>query len=85
MIATLNRRGYNYEAKALAGQLPQAKAVPAPYPEDALHIAIVAVNGIDIILSLNFKHINNPLQFGKFAKPSNQWAINARKYARQSN
>jgi hypothetical protein len=56
------------EAKALANQLLQAKAVPAAYPEDALHIAIAAVNGIDIILSLNFKHINNPLQFGKIRK-----------------
>lgn len=53
------------EAKALADQLQRTKAVPASYPEDALHIVIAAVNGIDIILSLNFKHINNPFQFGK--------------------
>ena len=56
------------EAKELAAQLLQAKAVPDPYPEDALHIAIAAVNGIDIILSLNFKHINNPLHFVKIRK-----------------
>ncbi|MCH8528167.1 MAG: hypothetical protein LAT79_13610 [Kiritimatiellae bacterium] len=38
------------------------------YRINQLLFAIAAVNGIDIILSLNFKHINNPLQFGKIRK-----------------
>ena len=37
-------------------------AVPDSFPEDAMHIAIAAVNGIDVIVSLNFKHINNPFK-----------------------
>ncbi|MDA3874531.1 MAG: type II toxin-antitoxin system VapC family toxin [Kiritimatiellae bacterium] len=53
------------EAEKLAHDLLSKGAVPEPYPEDALHIAIAAANGMEIILSLNFKHINNPFLFGK--------------------
>jgi hypothetical protein len=53
------------EAEELANDLLNNSAVPTSYPEDALHIAIAAVNGMEIILSLNFKHINNPFLFGK--------------------
>jgi len=53
------------DAEALAVALLQKGAVPESYPEDALHIAIAAVNGMKLILSLNFKHINNPFLFGK--------------------
>ena len=31
-----------------------------PAREDALHVAIAAVNGIDIIVTWNFAHLNNP-------------------------
>ncbi len=30
------------------------------FPEDALHIAVAAVNNVDFIVTWNFKHINNP-------------------------
>jgi hypothetical protein len=30
------------------------------YPEDALHIAVAAVNGIDVLVTWNFAHLNNP-------------------------
>lgn len=53
------------EAEELANDLLNYSAVPETFPEDALHIAIAAVNGMEIILSLNFKHINNPFLFGK--------------------
>lgn len=47
-------------AKKLADILLKEKAVPENSPEDAAHIAIAAVNGIDIIVTWNFSHINNP-------------------------
>ena len=50
----------NEEARLLAEKLIFNKAVPAEYPEDALHIAIAAVNGMDVILTWNFAHLNNP-------------------------
>lgn len=34
--------------------------MPAECPEDALHIAVAAVNGIEVIITWNFAHLNNP-------------------------
>ena len=36
------------EAQALAEQILDAKAVPSEYPDDALHMAVAAVNGMEI-------------------------------------
>ena len=44
----------------VASKLLERKAVPAKCPEDAVHIAVAAVNGMDLIVTWNFKHINNP-------------------------
>jgi 5,10-methenyltetrahydromethanopterin hydrogenase len=50
----------NDKAKELAKGLLAKKAIPKKCPEDALHIAVAAVNEIDFIITWNFKHINNP-------------------------
>lgn len=47
------------QALALAERLLRGKAVPKEYPDDALHIAIAAVYGLDFLVSWNFKHIAN--------------------------
>lgn len=47
-------------AKELAASLIAHHAVPATEPRDALHIAIAATNGIDYLVTWNFKHIMNP-------------------------
>ena len=44
---------------ALASELIARKAVPPEYPDDALHIATAALNGMDYLVSWNFKHITN--------------------------
>ena len=44
-------------ARKLAHSYVTKGAIPSAYPEDALHIAIAALNGIDYLLSWNFKHI----------------------------
>ena len=46
-------------AKELAKALIAENAIPASSAEDALHISIAAVQGIDFLLTWNFKHINN--------------------------
>ena len=46
-------------AKELAKALIVENAIPASRAEDALHISIAAVQGIDFLLTWNFKHINN--------------------------
>jgi len=48
------------EAERLAQAILDGRGIPAEYPEDALHIAVAAVAGIDFVVTWNFAHINNP-------------------------
>lgn len=50
----------NDEVEELARHLVTGRAVPEEYAEDAVHIAVAAVSGMDLIVTWNFKHINNP-------------------------
>jgi hypothetical protein len=36
------------------------RGIPEEHPEDALHIALAAVNGMDALVTWNFAHLNNP-------------------------
>jgi predicted nucleic acid-binding protein len=45
------------ESRALADKYVRQGAIPSDYPEDALHISIATINGIDYLLSWNFEHI----------------------------
>ena len=47
-------------AKSLADKITDGRGIPPEYPEDALHIAVAAVNGIEVLLTWNFAHLNNP-------------------------
>jgi hypothetical protein len=47
------------QAVELANKLIDQNAIPKQAAEDALHIAIAAVNGMDYLLTWNFKHIAN--------------------------
>ena len=47
------------EAQILANLLVATRLVPDNSVRDALHIAIAATQGIDYLLTWNFKHINN--------------------------
>ena len=46
-------------AELLASALLASNAVPANSARDALHIAIAATQGMDYLVTWNFKHINN--------------------------
>lgn len=46
----------------LAGQLLERAALPAGAKDDALHVAIAAVHGMDYLLTWNCKHIANAYQ-----------------------
>lgn len=48
------------EAKSLAEKIIAQRGIPAKYPEDALHIAVASVNGIEVVVTWNFAHLNNP-------------------------
>ena len=48
------------EAQALADSIVAGKGIPSEYPEDALHVALASVNGVEVIVTWNFAHLNNP-------------------------
>ena len=47
------------EAEALVVALIKGRAVPESQPNDALHIALAAVHGVQYLVSWNFRHIVN--------------------------
>ena len=47
-------------ARILALKILESHGIPDEYPEDAIHVAIAAVNGVDILVTWNFAHLNNP-------------------------
>jgi predicted nucleic acid-binding protein len=47
------------EALKLTQHLLQSKAIPQEFPEDALHVAVAVVNGIEYLLTWNYKHLAN--------------------------
>jgi hypothetical protein len=49
----------NEAAEQLAKRLANEGAIPLASPEDALHISLATVHGMDFLLTWNFRHINN--------------------------
>jgi predicted nucleic acid-binding protein len=49
----------NDAAERLGKSLMEEGAVPFSSAEDALHISLAAVHGMDFLLTWNFRHINN--------------------------
>ena len=47
------------EADSLSEAFLREKVVPAGKPEDARHVAIAMVHGLDVLVSWNFRHIVN--------------------------
>ncbi|MHA1358179.1 MAG: PIN domain nuclease [Candidatus Helarchaeota archaeon] len=47
----------NDEVKELAGIYVREGIIPQKYESDAIHLALTAVNSIDILISWNFKHL----------------------------
>lgn len=53
------------DALILAEKLIETKSLPKQAVEDALHIAVSTVNGLDYLLTWNFKHIANAAMRGR--------------------
>ena len=53
----INLLGMSGEAENLAAVYAREGAVPLKFQADGLHIAMAVVNDLDMIISLNFKHI----------------------------
>ena len=48
------------ETRILAEKIVTGKGIPHEYPEDALHIAVAAINGVSVVVTWNFAHLSNP-------------------------
>ena len=48
------------EALSLAQHILDGSGIPDGYADDALHIAIATVHGVESIVTWNFAHMNNP-------------------------
>jgi predicted nucleic acid-binding protein len=48
------------DVRLLAGKIVAGKGIPREYPEDALHIAVAAINEIAVVVTWNFAHLSNP-------------------------
>jgi predicted nucleic acid-binding protein len=59
IISGIKELKINDKTFKIAGMLVNEHAIPIEYINDALHVAVAAQNGIDIILTWNFTHINN--------------------------
>ena len=58
----------NKEVESLADKFLAQQVIPEKCPEDALHIAVAALNEVEIIVTWNFKHINNPFIYKRIEK-----------------
>ncbi len=55
------------ETESLAEELVRSGPIPEEHIEDALHVALATVNGMDFLLTRNFNHINNAIIKRKIA------------------
>ena len=58
-VADIPSLTISHDATKVADLLLAKGAVPKGNEEDALHIGIAAAQGVDFLLTWNFKHINN--------------------------
>ena len=58
-LAPLARLAFPKEALELAQRLVDAGAVPRQAAQDAAHVAIAAVHGVEFLVTWNFRHIAN--------------------------
>jgi hypothetical protein len=59
LLADLTLLEITEEALALAQHILQSGAIPVGFTEDALHVAVAVVNGIEYLLTWNYKHLAN--------------------------
>jgi predicted nucleic acid-binding protein len=59
LLKTFNLLELNNAALSLAKSLISGKIVPNQYAEDALHIALATIHGMDYLVTWNCKHIAN--------------------------
>ena len=56
------------QAQELARTLIDVNAIPAKSEEDALHVSLASINGMEFLLTWNFSHINNAFKKSNIVK-----------------
>ena len=56
------------KVQEVAQSLLNENAVSSEFEEDALHIAVASINGMDFLLTWNFSHINNAFKKSKIIR-----------------
>ncbi len=74
-IADIENIPITEQAVAISKYLIDCNAVPRGSEEDALHIAIAAANGMDFLLTWNFRHINNAVRRMQIVKAIGRFSI----------
>jgi len=64
-IDELERLDITDDTRNVANALMAAGAIPESEPRDALHVAIAAVQGVEYLVTWNFKHIANATLRGR--------------------
>ncbi len=59
LLAGIKALTISDEVRDLAKAMIRSGLMPPQFAEDALHISIAAANGMDYVLTWNFRHINN--------------------------
>jgi predicted nucleic acid-binding protein len=59
LLVGIDRLAVTAESQLIASRLMAANAIPLSEPRDALHVAVAAENGIQYLVTWNFKHIAN--------------------------
>ena len=53
----LEELNVNEEVESLAEKYIEQNVIPTKYANDAIHIAVASVNGLDVVVSWNFEHM----------------------------
>ena len=61
MLEDISLLGTHEETQALAEKLLDVGAIPPKAADDAAHIAIAVTNGVDYLVTWNFRHIANAI------------------------
>ena len=68
VLATITGLTTTEAAQRLAKTLIRAGAIPEVAADDALHVAIAAVNGMDYLVTWNLRHINNETKLAEIGE-----------------
>ena len=68
MLQDLPLLDLTVEVEALAAKIIGPGMIPERYPEDASHVAVATVNGLDYLLTWNLSHIANATLRNKFER-----------------